>query len=178
MVLADQSGNHRGTASIGMHCAHEAIFRGDPGLKKSDEFGARCVAGPLRAGVALLKLEPWQNRRLILKLGQETPKVGGRQYSLAFGLRAHQAGAEAVDLLEKVLQMSPDHFRANLLWKNCFLLQAIGAAVSKLEKAIQVAPNSAEGAQLFSRCLPQLGRDADAAREARTRAKSLPRQQQ
>jgi Flp pilus assembly protein TadD len=83
---------------------------------------------------------------------------------------------EAVELLQKVLEMSPDHFRANLLLGRIVFLQGDPAsAVPKLEKAAQIAPNSAEAHSFLGDAYAQMGRDADAAGE-RARAKSLPRQ--
>jgi Flp pilus assembly protein TadD len=82
---------------------------------------------------------------------------------------------EAVELLNKVLEISSDHFRANLLLGRIIYLQGDPAtALRRLEKAVQVAPNSGEAHSFLADAYSQLGRDADAARE-RERAKSLPR---
>jgi len=82
---------------------------------------------------------------------------------------------EAVDLLNKVLEMSPDHFHANLLLGRIVFLQGDPAsAVPRLEKAVQVAPNSAEAHSFLADAYTQMGRDVDAAHE-RDRARSLPR---
>jgi cytochrome c-type biogenesis protein CcmH/NrfG len=73
---------------------------------------------------------------------------------------------EAVELLQQVIQLNPEHFRANLLLGRILFLQGnpLGA-LTNLERASQVQPDSREAHLFLADAYTQLGRIADAQNE-------------
>jgi predicted Zn-dependent protease len=74
--------------------------------------------------------------------------------------------SDAMTELQACLELTPDHYRANLLRGRILSLQGQpGAGLMNLEKAVQVEPDSREAHLFLSDAYRQLGRVFDAERE-------------
>ncbi len=95
------------------------------------------------------------------------------QYSLAAVYARIQRVPEAVELLQAVLKISPDHFRANLLLGRIFTLQnRSNEALPYLKQAVNTEPANFEAHAFLADDYDQLGYIQDATAE-RNRAESL-----
>ncbi len=118
-------------------------------------------------GLALFETGAWQESVPYFEfVAKKRPKFPDAQYSLASVYARVQRVPEAVELLRQVIQVSPGHFRANLLLGRILFLQgnALGA-LGNLEKATQVAPDSQEAHLFLAEAYAQLGRASDAQHE-------------
>jgi len=80
---------------------------------------------------------------------------------------------EAVELLHKVLEQSPEHFRANLLLGRIFTLQHHAEdAVPFLKQAVRSEPANSEAHAFLADAYEQVGNTAAATLERR-QAKAL-----
>lgn len=177
-VLADSPTITAAQLQLGIALARTKRYsEAIPALKKAVELVPDAVQAKYELGLALFETGAWNESAPYFEaVAQKRPKWVDAQYSLASVYARIKRVPEAVDLLNKVLEMSPDHFRANLLLGRIMFLQGDPAsAVPRLEKAVQVAPKSGEAHSFLAEAYAQAGRDTDAARE-RALAKNLPRQ--
>ncbi len=175
-VLADSPAITAAQLQLGMALARAKRYgEAIPPLKKAVEQVPDAVQAQYELGLALFETGAWQESAPYFETAaRKRPKWVDAQYSLASVYARIKRVPEAVELLQKVLQLSPDHFRANLLLGRIRFLQGDPAsAVPALEKAVEVAPASAEAHSFLADAYSQLGKDADAARE-RERAKNSP----
>jgi predicted Zn-dependent protease len=103
-------------------------------------------------------------------VAKKRPKFPDAQYSLASVYARVKRVPEAIELLQQVIQLNPEHFRANLLLGRILFLQGNPqGALDNLKKATQVQPDSREAHLFLADAYDQLG---DAVRAAQERARA------
>ena len=125
-------------------------------------------------GLALYETGAWQDSapyfEFVAKRRKNFPDA---QYSLAAVYARIQRVPEAVELLRAVLQLSPEHFRANLLLGRILSLQNRSEeALPYLKEAVKAEPANFEAHAFLADAYEQLGDIQDATAE-RNRAESL-----
>jgi len=130
-----------------------------------DQSAAEYLLGPAEAALAdrletewRAEIEPvWETQREVLRQTQEqvaqlqqkarhTPLSADELYTLAEGLARLQDKAQAIPLLQQVLQLEPNHASAHFLLGTLLLEQKNEAGVSYLERAMQLDPHCTEAA--------------------------------
>jgi len=105
----------------------------------------------------------------------KAPKWADAQVSLAAVYARIDRVSEAMDHLDICLELSPDHYRANLLRGR--LLSLLGKpleALPNLQKAASVEPNSQEAHAFLADAYGQLGRSAEEKAERSKAEQSKP----
>ena len=125
-------------------------------------------------GLALYETGAWQDSapyfEFVAKRRKNFPDA---QYSLAAVYARIERVPEAVELLRAVLQLSPEHFRANLLLGRILSLQNRSEeALPYLKEAVKAEPANFEAHAFLADAYEQLGDIQDATAE-RNRAESL-----
>ena len=176
-VLADSPAIIAAQLQLGVALARTKRYsEAIPALKKAIQLVPDSVQAKYELGLALYETGAWNESVPYFEdVAKKRPKWVDAQYSLASVYARTKRVPQAVEILGKVLEISPDHFRANLLLGRIVYLQGDpAAALPRLEKAVQVAPNSGEAHSFLADAYAQLGRDTEALRE-RDSAKRLPR---
>jgi predicted Zn-dependent protease len=106
-------------------------------------------------------------------VAKKRPKWPDAQYSLASVYARTQHVPEAVELLQTVLQLNPQHFRANLLLGRILTLQHRSReALPYLKQAEASEPDNFEPHAFLADALEELG-ESDSATAERMRAQAL-----
>src|SRR5436309_14915038 len=107
-------------------------------LKKAVQMIPESTQGQYELGLALYETGAWQESAPYFEfVSNKRPKFPDAQYSLASVYARIQRVPEAVELLHKVLEQSPEHFRANLHLGRIFTLpHHADVAVPFLKQAV------------------------------------------
>ena len=138
-----------------------------PALRKAVQLIPDSAPAQYELGLALFETGAWKESAPCFEfVSNKRPNFPDAQYSLAAVYARIQRVPEAMDLLEKVLQASPDHFRANLLRGRILSLENFpDQALPNLQKAVEIQPASDEAHAFLADAYAQLGRQQDATRE-------------
>ncbi len=144
-------------------------------LRKAVALQPDSTPSQYELGLALYDSGAWKDSAPYFEfVARKRPKWPDAQFSLASVYARIDRVPEAVDLLGKVLELNPDHFRGNLLLGRIRTLQGAPAdGLPYLEKAVKLAPGSREAHLFLADAYEKLGRPQDAQRE-RGVAKALP----
>ena len=131
--------------------------------------------GHYELGLALFETGDWKAAAPEFEAAVEhAPRWADAHFSLAAVYARIDRVPEALAELDTTLNLTPDHYRANLLRGRILSLQGNpSGALPNLEKATQVQPDSREAHVFLAEAYAQLGRVLDAQRE-RAAAQSLP----
>ena len=123
--------------------------------------------GHYELGLALFETGDWKGAAPQFEAAVErAPRWADAHFSLAAVYARIDRVPEAMTELDTTLNLSPDHYRANLLRGRILFLQGNPvAALANLQKAVQVQPDSREAHLFLADAYAQLGREADAQRE-------------
>lgn len=143
-------------------------------LRKALELLPDSVQAQYELGLALYETGAWRDSVPYFEfVAKKRPKWPDAQYSLASVYARTQHVPEAVDLLQTVLQLNPQHFRANLLFGRILSLQhRPQVALPYLRQAESSEPNNFEPHAFLADALEQLGEAQSAAAE-RAQAQAL-----
>jgi tetratricopeptide (TPR) repeat protein len=132
------------------------------------------VQAQYELGLALYETGAWRDSVPYFEfVAKKRPKWPDAQYSLASVYARTQHVPEAVDLLLTVIQINPQHFRANLLLGRILTLQHRAAdALPYLQQAESTEPNNFEPHAFLADALDGLG-EAQRAAVERARAQTL-----
>jgi arylsulfatase A-like enzyme/Flp pilus assembly protein TadD len=136
-------------------------------LRKAVETQPDSTPSQYELGLALYDSGAWKESAPYFEfVAKRRPKWPDAQYSLASVYARIDRVPEAVELLGKVLELNPEHFRANLLLGRILSLQGNpAAALPDLERAVKLEPQSREAHLFLAEVYGQLGRAQDAQRE-------------
>jgi len=125
-------------------------------------------------GLALFETGSWKEAAPEFEAAvARAPQWTDAHFSLAAVYARIDRVPDAIQELDTTLNLSSDHYRANLLRGRILSLQGHPAdALPNLQKAAQVEPNSREAHQFLADAYDQLGRQQDAQRE-RSKARQL-----
>ena len=143
-------------------------------LRKAVEQLPDSVQAQYELGLALYETGAWRDSVPYFEfVAKKRPKWPDAQYSLASVYARTQHVPEAVELLLNVIQINPQHFRANLLLGRILTLQHRAAdALPYLQQAESTEPNNFEPHAFLADAFEELGEAQKAATE-RTRAQNL-----
>src|SRR6266567_726778 len=143
-------------------------------LRKSLEQLPDSVQAQYELGLALYETGAWRDSVPYFEfVAKKRPKWPDGQYSLASVYARTQHVPEAVDLLLAVIQLNPQHFRANLLLGRILTLQhRAGEALPYLKQAESVEPENFEPHAFLADAFDELG-EPQSANTERTRAQAL-----
>jgi tetratricopeptide (TPR) repeat protein len=143
-------------------------------LRKAAEQLPDSVQAEYELGLALYETGAWRDSVPYFEfVAKKRPKWPDAQYSLASVYARTQHVPEAVELLLSVIQINPQHFRANLLLGRILTLQHRSAdALPYLQQAEDTEPNNFEPHAFLADALEDLGELQKAATE-RARAQTL-----
>jgi arylsulfatase A-like enzyme/cytochrome c-type biogenesis protein CcmH/NrfG len=143
-------------------------------LRKAVEQLPDSVQAQYELGLALYETGAWRDSVPYFEfVAKKRPKWPDAQYSLASVYARTQHVPEAVELLLTVIQINPQHFRANLLLGRILTLQHRAAdALPYLQQAESTEPNNFEPHAFLADALEGLGEAQRAAIE-RARAQTL-----
>ena len=143
-------------------------------LRKAVEQLPDSVQAQYELGLALYETGAWRDSLPYFEfVAKKRPKWPDAQYSLASVYARTQHVPEAVELLLAVIQLSPQHFRANLLLGRILTLQhRPGEALPYLKQAESSEPDNFEPHAFLADALDELGESQSATTE-RTRAEAL-----
>jgi len=132
------------------------------------------VQAQYELGLALYETGAWRDSVPYFEfVAKKRPKWPDAQYSLASVYARTQHVPEAVDLLLAVIQLNPQHFRANLLLGRILTLQhRAGEALPYLKQAESVEPENFEPHAFLADAFDELG-EPQSANTERTRAQAL-----
>jgi len=110
-------------------------------------------------GLALFETGAWQESAPHFEfVAKKRPKWPDAQYSLAAVYARTQHVPEAVDLLHTVLELNPEHFRANLLLGRILTLEHFpDQGVPYLKQAVKSEPGNFEAHAFLGDAYEQLG---------------------
>jgi arylsulfatase A-like enzyme/Flp pilus assembly protein TadD len=136
-------------------------------LRKAVELLPDSVPARYELGLALYESGAWEESTPYFEfVAKKRPKWPDAQYSLASVYARIKRVPEAVELLHAVLQLSPQHFRANLLLGRILTLEGEAQeGLPNLKTAVTVEPESKEAHMFLADAYTQLGMQADADRE-------------
>ncbi len=145
-----------------------------PALRKALNLMPDSTQAQYELGLALYETGAWSDSAPYFEfVAQKRPKFPDAQYSLAAVYARIQRVPEAVGLLHTVLQLSPEHFRANLLLGRILSLQhQPEEALPYLKQAAVSEPTNFEPHAFLADAYDQLG-NSQAASVERDRAESL-----
>jgi choline-sulfatase len=143
-------------------------------LRKAVEQTPDSVQAQYELGLALYESGAWRDSVPFFEfVAKKRPKWPDAQYSLASVYARTQHVPEAVELLLAVLELDPQHFRANLLLGRILTLQhRSGEALPYLNHAESAEPENFEPHAFLADALEELGESQRAAAE-RARAEAL-----
>jgi arylsulfatase A-like enzyme/thioredoxin-like negative regulator of GroEL len=143
-------------------------------LRKAVEQLPDSVQAQYELGLALYETGAWRDSVPYFEfVAKKRPKWPDAQYSLASVYARTQHVPEAVELLLAVVQLNPQHFRANLLLGRILTLQhRSGEALPYLKQAESSEPDNFEPHAFLADALDDLGESQSAATE-RARAEAL-----
>jgi arylsulfatase A-like enzyme/Flp pilus assembly protein TadD len=152
-----------GTALVRLGNYEKAL----PVLQEAIELKATSGLAQYELGLALFETGNWKDaapqfEAVVAKM----PKWADAHFSLAAVEARIDEVPSALRELDIALQLSPQHYRANLLRGR--LLSLLGnpnEALPNLKKAVAVQPDSREAHSFLADCYDQLGRTGDAASE-------------
>jgi arylsulfatase A-like enzyme/Tfp pilus assembly protein PilF len=138
-----------------------------PPLKKAVQLLPDNGMGHYELGLALFETGDWKAAAPQFEAAVErAPRWADAHFSLASVYARIDRVPDAMTELDTTLNLSPDHYRANLLRGRILSLQGNpAAAILNLEKAVRVQPDSREAHSFLADAYAQLGRVMDAARE-------------
>ena len=145
-------------------------------LRKALQLQPDSVQTQYELGLALFETGAWQESVPYFEyVAKKRPKFAGRSIFPGVGVRAHATRARGVELLQQVIQLNPEHFRANLLLGRIFSLQhRPDDALPYLKQAVASAPDNFEAHAFLADAYEQQGNSQAAASE-RGRAAALKR---
>jgi tetratricopeptide (TPR) repeat protein len=143
-------------------------------LRKAVEQLPDSVQAQYELGLALYETGAWQDSVPYFEfVAKKRPKWPDAQYSLASVYARTQHVPEAVELLLTVIQLNPQHFRANLLLGRILTLQhRAGEALPYLKQAESAEPGNFEPHAFLADAFDELG-ELQSANTERIRAQSL-----
>jgi choline-sulfatase len=146
-----------------------------PPLQKATQLLPDNGMGRYEFGLALFETGDWKGAAPQFEAAvAKAPKWADAQFSLASVYARIDRVPEAMEHLDACLELSPDHYRANLLRGR--LLSLLGKpsdALPNLQKAASVEPNSREAHLFLADAYAQLGRVVDEQAE-RAQAEKVP----
>jgi arylsulfatase A-like enzyme len=146
-----------------------------PPLQKATQLLPDNGMGRYEFGLALFETGDWKGAAPQFEAAvAKAPKWADAQFSLASVYARIDRVPEAMEHLDVCLELSPDHYRANLLRGR--LLSLLGKpsdALPNLQKAAVAEPNSREAHLFLADAYAQLGRVVDE-RAERAQAEKLP----
>jgi arylsulfatase A-like enzyme/Tfp pilus assembly protein PilF len=146
-----------------------------PPLQKATQLLPDNGMGRYEFGLALFETGDWKGAAPQFEAAvAKAPKWADAQFSLASVYARIDRVPEAMEHLDVCLELSPDHYRANLLRGR--LLSLLGKpsdALPNLQKAASVEPNSREAHLFLADAYAQLGRVVDE-RAERAQAEKVP----
>jgi arylsulfatase A-like enzyme len=146
-----------------------------PPLQKATQLLPDNDMGHYEFGLALFETGDWKGAAPQFEEAvAKAPKWADAQFSLASVDARIDRVPEAMEHLDVCLELSPDHYRANLLRGR--LLSLLGKpsdALPNLQKAALVEPNSREAHLFLAEAYAQLGR-VDDERAERAEAEKMP----
>lgn len=143
-------------------------------LRKAVEQLPDSVQAQYELGLALYETGAWRDSVPYFEfVAKKRPKWPDAQYSLASVYARTQHVPEAVELLLTVIQLNPQHFRANLLLGRILTLQhRAGEALPYLKQAESAEPENFEPHAFLADAFDELG-ETQTANTERTRAQAL-----
>ena len=134
-----------------------------PPLQKASQLLPDNGMGHYELGLALFETGDWKAAAPQFEAAVErAPKWADAQFSLAAVYARIDRVPEAMDHLDTCLDLSPDHYRANLLRGRLLsLLGKPSEALANLQKAAVVEPASQEAHTFLADAYAQLGRAAE-----------------
>jgi arylsulfatase A-like enzyme/thioredoxin-like negative regulator of GroEL len=156
-----------GIAQAGLKNYAEAL----PPLQKASQLLPDNGMGRYELALALFETGDWKGAAPQFEaVVARAPKWADAQFSLAAVYARIDRVPEAMEHLDTCLELSPDHYRANLLRGRLLsLLGKAAEALPNLQKAAAVEPDSREAHLFLADAYAQLGRSAEEKAE-RTRA--------
>jgi len=134
-----------------------------PILRKAVELKADSGLAQYELGLALFETGSWNDAAPQFELAVErSPKWADAHFSLAAVDARIDRVPEAMQELDKTLELNPNHYRANLLRGR--LLSLLGKpadALPNLRKAAAIEPESREAHQFLADAYAQLGQSAE-----------------
>lgn len=145
-------------------------------LRKAVDLLPDAIQPQYELGLALYETGAWTDSAPYFEfVAKKRPKWPDAQYSLASVYARIKRVPEAVELLHTVLEISPQHFHANLLLGRILTLQdRADEALPYLKQAASSEPDNFEPHAFLADAYEQLG-DSQAATTERDRAESLKR---
>ena len=136
-------------------------------LKKAVKLQPDNGMGHYELGLALFETGDWQGAAPQFEAAVfRAPRWADAHFSLAAVYARIDRVPDAMKELDITLQLTPSHYRANLLRGRILSLEGDPAgALPNLEKAAELEPNSREAHLFLAEAYTQLGRAMDAARE-------------
>jgi arylsulfatase A-like enzyme/Flp pilus assembly protein TadD len=146
-----------------------------PPLQKATQLLPDNGMGRYEFGLALFETGDWKGAAPQFEEAvAKAPKWADAQFSLASVYARIDRVPEAMEHLDVCLELSPDHYRANLLRGRLLsLLGKPSEALPNLQKAASVEPNSREAHLFLADVYAQLGRVVDEQAE-RAEAEKMP----
>ena len=138
----------------------------DP-LEKAVKLQPDNGMGHYELGLALFETGDWQGAAPQFEAAvARAPRWADAHFSLAAVYARIDRVPDAMKELDTTLELTPSHYRANLLRGRILSLEGDPAgALPNLEKAAEVEPTSREAHLFLAEAYTQLGRPLDAARE-------------
>jgi arylsulfatase A-like enzyme/Tfp pilus assembly protein PilF len=136
-------------------------------LRKAVKLQPDNGMGHYELGLALFETGDWKGAAPEFEVAvARAPRWADAHFSLAAVYARIERVPDAMTELDSTLNISPDHYRANLLRGRILALQGnpLGA-LNNLEKATQVQPDSREAHLFLADAYAQLGRTTDAQNE-------------
>jgi choline-sulfatase len=145
-----------------------------PVLRKAVELKADSGLAQYELGLALFETGNWKDAApQFEKAVARSPRWADAHFSLASVYARIDRVPEAMDELDRTLELNRNHYRANLLRGRLLsLLNKPAEALPNLQKAAAVEPTSIEAHQFLADTYAQLGRIAEESKE-RARAEKL-----
>jgi arylsulfatase A-like enzyme/Flp pilus assembly protein TadD len=175
--IAEQYSSDVGTAYVefGRALIHREEYQeAIPFLRTAVEKMPDSSTAHYGLGLALAKTGEWEAALPEMQAAVDhKPTSAQLHYYLALVHTRLKQVPEATKEYEKVLELDPDHFQANLRYGRLLFLEGHPeAALVKLTRAAKVDPNSAEAHSFLADAYQQLGQTENASRE-RTKAAQL-----
>jgi arylsulfatase A-like enzyme/Tfp pilus assembly protein PilF len=136
-------------------------------LKKAVTLQPDNGMGHYELGLALFETGDWKDAAPEFEAAvTRAPRWADAHFSLASVYARIDRVPDAMKELDTTLQLTPDHYRANLLRGRILALQGdpVGA-LPNLQKAAELQPTSREAHAFLADAYTQMGRPLDAARE-------------
>jgi predicted Zn-dependent protease len=147
-----------------------------PPLQKASQLLPDNGIGRYELGLALFETGDWKGAAPEFEAAvAKAPKWADAQFSLAAVYARIDRVPEAMEHLDICLQLSPDHYRANLLRGRLLsLLGKPAEAVPNLQKAAAVEPGSREAHSFLADAYAQLGQTAEEKVERMRAERAIP----